>query len=96
MQLPIAFPIIKSECPFIQDVIVIKISGKEVPIATIVSPISISESPNFLAMLVADFTKKSAPFTRKIKPIIIKSISCNKLFSPLFFIIYIKLLSKSI
>ena len=67
IQLPIAFPIIKSECPFIEDVIVIKISGNDVPIATTVNPIIVSDKPNFFAILVADFNKKSAPFTSKNK-----------------------------
>ena len=51
IQLPIAFPIIKSECPFIEDVIVIKISGNDVPIATTVNPIIVSDKPNFLLYL---------------------------------------------
>lgn len=98
IQLPIAFPIIKSECPFIEDVIVIKISGNDVPIATTVNPIIVSDKPNFFAILVADFNKKSAPFTSKTKPIIINIISNIKIVLSLiyynYFLLYFKLIIK--
>jgi len=45
-------------------------SGKEVPNATSVKPITKGETLNFLAIDEDDETKKSAPLTRKIKPTI--------------------------
>ena len=62
IQLPMAFPIIKSECPSMAEVTVIKISGSDVPTANMVNPISISDKPNLFAILIADFTKKICPF----------------------------------
>ena len=82
IQLPIALPIIKSECPFIADVIVINTSGSDVPSATIVKPISISDRPNLLAILVAALTNKSAPLINKTNPIITNIISNNKILAP--------------
>lgn len=41
-------------------------SGRLVPIATIVRPINVSETPKEDAILVADFTKKSAQTARKV------------------------------
>ena len=40
-------------------------SGAEVPIATIVKPITKSETPNFCASLLAESTSHSAPFQSK-------------------------------
>ena len=84
MQLPIASPIINSECISNEDFIVINISGSDVPIASIVKPISISESLNLLATLVAAFTNKSEPFIKIINPIIINIKSKLKILFPYF------------
>jgi hypothetical protein len=44
-------------------------SGADVPKATIVSPITKGEIPNFFALEEAPSTKRSAPLIRKINPI---------------------------
>ena len=88
-QLPIAFPIIKSECPSIEDVIVINISGSDVPIATTVKPINISDKLNLLAILAAALTNKSAPFINKINPTTISIISNTKSSPPLFLLYFL-------
>ena len=54
-------------------------SGAEVPMATIVSPITIAGTLNFFAIEAAPSTNKSAPFISKKKPTI-KSI--NDIFIP--------------
>ena len=72
--LPITLPIAISEYPFNADVTLINNSGIEVPIDTIVNPITISGIWNLLAILLPPFTKKSAPFISKRKPIIIKIV----------------------
>ena len=58
--------------PAKEDVILTAASGAEVPMATIVSPIIIDGTLNFLAIEAVPSTKKSAPFISKIKPIIKK------------------------
>ena len=53
-------------------------SGSEVPIATIVRPMMIDGTLNFLAMLELPSTKKSAPFTRSTKPITRNTIASGR------------------
>ena len=65
--------------PARDDVILTAASGADVPMATIVRPITIDGTLNFLAMEAAPSTNKSAPFIRKKKPMI-KSI--NDIFNP--------------
>ena len=66
-------------------------SGNEVPIETIVSPITNSDILNFLAILLDDSTSISAPFISKIKPNIInKKLS---IFSPITLFIFSKIYS---
>jgi len=45
-----------------------KISGAEVPMPTMVSPIIIGETPRFRAVAAAPCTNRSAPQTRNTKP----------------------------
>ena len=49
-------------------------SGSDVPIATMVSPITSWGIPNFSATLPAPSTNQSAPFTRSTKPRASKAI----------------------
>ncbi|MPM68696.1 hypothetical protein SDC9_115630 [bioreactor metagenome] len=59
-----------SFCPANDDVILTAASGALVPIATIVSPITMEGTLNFFAIDDVPSTNKSAPFIRKKKPII--------------------------
>ena len=75
--LPITFPI---EIPLLPATAALRLtaaSGALVPIATMVSPITSSGTPNFLATAAAPSTKKSAPFMSIIKPIIILAMLTN-------------------
>ena len=73
---PIILPNNKSSSPFLEDTIVVTSSGKEVPKATIVNPMSFLGTLKFKAVEEAQSTKISAPLIRKIKP----SIN-NKIFN---------------
>ena len=66
--LPTTFPTDISECLPIAAVALTISSGIDVPIATIVNPIMIVGILNFLAMLLAPSTKKSAPFISNANP----------------------------
>lgn len=72
--LPIIFPMVIPSAPSRLDVIFTTNSGAEVPKATIVSPITISETLSFFASEDAPSTSKSAPFTRMTNPIIKRTI----------------------
>ena len=65
---PTTLPIATSVFPLIAPEIPTASSGRLVPIATIVSPITIDGTLSFFAIALAPDTKKSAPKTRKIKP----------------------------
>ena len=58
---PIIFPIPKTGSFFLIEIIVVTNSGKEVPKAMIVSEITLSDTPNVLAIKVALSTTKSLP-----------------------------------
>lgn len=64
--LPITIPL----SPFLSAVIDVTSSGKDVPIATMVRPMSASLNPNVLAMKLAPSTTKSEPIMIPIIPII--------------------------
>lgn len=49
-QLPIMFPSVRSMCPFFVESILVDSSGRLVPSAIIVAPITISGIPMLLAM----------------------------------------------
>jgi len=57
--LPIIFPIAKPESLFNEAITEEANSGREVPIATTVKPITNSDTPNILANLEAETTNKS-------------------------------------
>ena len=63
--------------PLIDAVTLTDVSGRDVPIATIVRPIIIDGTLNRLAMLELPSTKKSAPLINKTKPTT-KSATTNK------------------
>lgn len=80
---PIKFPTAKSPSFFITAIIDVINSGKAVPIATIVKPITLSEIPYFIAISVDSFTTISPPNFNATTPNIIKIID-NNMFSDLF------------
>lgn len=59
--LPTTFPIAISDCFFNDAITEVTISGADVPNATIVRPITASETPNEDAIDFAELTKSSAP-----------------------------------
>ena len=68
---PDIFPNNKSVSSFLADIIPVIISGKAVPIATIVIPMNRSDNPKLLAIVTELSTTKSAPnFSPKIPNII--------------------------
>lgn len=67
--LPITFPIVIPVTPFRLELILTTNSGADVPNATIVSPIIISEILNFLASEEAPITRRSAPLIKIMNPI---------------------------
>ncbi len=67
---PVTFPRAISLLSFNAAVTLTASSGREVPRATIVSPITMDGIPSFLAISEAPSTKKSAPLTSRAKPII--------------------------
>ena len=71
------FPIVISAFPANAAVILTAASGAEVPIATIVNPITNCGIPNFAAILAAPSTNQSAPFTSITKPNTSKRICKN-------------------
>lgn len=71
---PIKFPTAKFPSFLITAIIDVTNSGKAVPIATIVNPITLSEIPYFIAISVVSFTTTFPPLFNAIIPTIIKSI----------------------
>ena len=65
---PITLPTAISECPFLTAIIDAAISGKDVPIAIIVRPISVSGTSKILAILTAELTTASAEIINKKIP----------------------------
>lgn len=74
MLLPMILPTNISCSPFIDEIIVVTNSGKDVPNAIIVSDINLSLHPIILAILDALSTTKLLPITIPPKPIITKDI----------------------
>ena len=72
--LPIILPTSRSYSPFLDDTIVVTNSGREVPKATIVNDITLSLSPNVLAILDALFTTRSLPIIMQARPSMINII----------------------
>ncbi|SRR5690554_2927776 len=68
MLLPITLPYTTSFKPLVLDTTLTTNSGAEVPKATMVSPITNSDTLNFLAKAEAPLTRKSAPLINKAKP----------------------------
>ena len=66
------------------DVTLTASSGRLVPKETIVSPITTEGILNAFAIAELPSTKKSAPFTRKIKPAIKIPIYANNMIIPLY------------
>ena len=71
---PIIFPNTTSLAPLAPDIKLTTNSGAEVPMATTVSPMAMSEALNLFARDDAPFTRKSAPLIKRIKPTAIKTI----------------------
>ena len=73
---PIIFPKTTSCVPFsvttVPEIMLTTNSGAEVPMATMVNPMAMSETLNLLAREDAPLTSKSAPFIRRKKPIMIR------------------------
>ena len=70
---PIIFPIAISDSCLCAAITLVTSSGKLVPIAMIVSPITRSETPIYRAILHADSTVSVLPHTNATKPNIINS-----------------------
>ena len=71
---PIIFPKAMSELPLMLAKVLTINSGIEVPKATIVKPITKVEMPYFLAIDDEPSISMSAPFNKKMKPKINKTI----------------------
>jgi hypothetical protein len=71
---PIIFPNTTSWAPLAPDIKFTTNSGAEVPIATTVSPMAISEALNLFASDEAPLTRKSAPFINKTNPTLINNM----------------------
>ena len=69
------FPTARSGVPFMADTMETKNSGIDVPMATIVSPMTICEMPSFVANPTAPFVSQSALFKTTTMPAI-KSNTC--------------------
>lgn len=72
MTLPIAISAVAPGATVSDAIKLTASSGRDVPKATNVKPITKGDTLNFLAMDEDDATKKSAPFTKKINPTISK------------------------
>ena len=75
--LPITFPIARSVLPLNAAIIEVTYSGKDVPVATIVKPITISFIPKRLASVWEPFTKIFEPKLKRNIP----SINFSKILS---------------
>ena len=67
---PNMFPIINCPFPFLADCIVVTNSGKLVPSAVKVNPITYALTPNMRAILVAPSIKNFDPYISNVIPII--------------------------
>ena len=65
---PITFPIAISVSPFLTAITEVTNSGSDVPIATIVRPTKLALIPKEVAILDAESTTKSPPYTIPIIP----------------------------
>ena len=65
---PMTLPIAISFCPLCAATSEVTSSGRLVPMATIVRPMSVSESPNIRAMPVAPFTASCPPMMMHARP----------------------------
>jgi len=70
--LPTTFPTAMSRCPFTAAATDAATSGSEVPAATIVRPMTSSDTPSSLAMSVAAPTNQRDPMTRATRPTTIR------------------------
>ena len=84
---PIKFPVAKSSSFFIIAIIDVINSGKAVPIAIIVEPITLSGIPNFKAISVADSTTQFPPVFKSSTPNTIKNVE-DKIFLFLYVFSY--------
>ena len=75
---PIALPKAKPLSPFFVATIEVTSSGREVPIATIVSPMKFSLTPKFLAIIQAWSTTCCPPKITKANPKTINRILVNR------------------
>ncbi len=66
--LPTTLPMVISALPFKAAEILTAASGRDVPIATMVSPMTSWGIPNLSAMLDAPSTNQSAPFIKSTNP----------------------------
>jgi len=76
---PIIFPTTKSSFFFVAATIETINSGNEVPIANIVAEIKNSDSPNCLAIIIAESTTSFPPMNKAIIPPIIIEVIINLL-----------------
>ena len=65
---PMMFPIAISALPFLAAVTEVTSSGKDVPKATMVSPINLWLTPSEMAMVVAASTAKLLPIIKHTSP----------------------------
>ena len=65
---PMMFPIAISALPFLAAVTEVTSSGKDVPKATMVSPINLWLTPSEMAMFVAASTAKLLPLIKPTRP----------------------------
>ena len=75
---PMAFPIASFGAASNDAETATSISGADVPIDTIVSPIMRLETPRFVAVTAAPATKRSALHTRSVKPAARLTMGSNK------------------
>ena len=80
--LPTMFPMAISFCFLRAATTEVASSGRLVPTATIVSPITASDSPIFFASSTAPSTMNFPPNTSQTRPMIIKIIDLRKLIAP--------------
>ena len=86
--LPTIFPIVIPALLSNAAVMLTAASGKLVPMATIVSPITSCGIPSFFAMLAAPSTNQSAPFTSRKNPT--SKINTCTIILPTSFLFYLQ------
>ena len=79
MHEPIRFPIAKPPSALTTAITAVIISGKAVPIATIVNPITLWLNPKIFASSLASSTTRSPPNFNRTTPIIINTIESKTL-----------------